>query len=98
MTLGPFRISNTVLGNGYVEVIPDEEILRVRNRQRRWGMEGFAVVVPVAVEAKKGDDGKTEFVFAERLGRFGWKCQEASLLNFSAGAYVTEMGITSPLQ
>jgi CxxC motif-containing protein (DUF1111 family) len=93
-----FRISNTVLGNGYVEVLPDEEILKVRNRQRRWGMEGFAVVVPVAVEAKKGDDGAIAFTFVERIGRYGWKCQEASLLNFSAGAYVTEMGITSPLQ
>ena len=79
-----FRMSNTVLGNGYVEVIPDEEILRIRNEQRKWGMEGFAVVVPVPVEAKKGADGKTEFTFVERIGRFGWKCQEASLLNFSA--------------
>lgn len=93
-----FRVSNTVLGNGFVEVIPDHEIIRVRNGQRRWGMEGFAVVVPVPVEAKQGDDGKTEFVFVERVGRFGWKCQEASLLNFSAGAYVTEMGVTSPMQ
>jgi CxxC motif-containing protein (DUF1111 family) len=93
------RMSNTVLGNGFVEVIPDEEILRTRNAQRRWHMEGFAVVVPVPVTAKVGADGKTtEFGFVERLGRFGWKCQEASLLNFSAGAYVTEMGITNPLQ
>ncbi len=93
-----FRLSNTILGNGFVEVIPDHELLRVRNGQRHWGMEGFAVVVPVPVEAKTGDDGKTEFVFVERIGRFGWKCQEASLLNFSAGAYVTEMGVTSPMQ
>jgi len=62
-------------------------------------MEGFAVVVPVPVGAKKGADGKTtEFAFGERIGRFGRKCQEASLLNFSAGAYVTEMGITNPMQ
>ena len=93
------RMSNTILGNGYVEVIPDQDILKVRNGQRRWGMEGFAVVVPVVVEAKKAADGKsTEFIYHERLGRFGWKCQEASLLNFSAGAYVTEMGVTSPMQ
>ena len=33
---------------------------------------------PSPVEAKVGADGKTtEFVFVERLGRFGWKCQEA---------------------
>jgi CxxC motif-containing protein (DUF1111 family) len=93
-----FRMSNSILGNGYVEVIPDEDILKVRDGQYRWGMQGFAVVVPVAVEARKGADGKTEFISYERIGRFGWKCQEASLLNFSAGAYITEMGITNPMQ
>jgi CxxC motif-containing protein (DUF1111 family) len=93
-----FRMSNTVLGGGFVEMLSDKELLRVRNEQRRWGMEGFAVVVPVPVEARKGADGTTEFVTVERIGRFGWKCQEASLLNFSAGAYINEVGITSPLQ
>jgi CxxC motif-containing protein (DUF1111 family) len=93
------RMSNTILGNGFVEVIPDEDLLKIRDAQRRWNMEGFAVVVPVPVAAKPGSDGKTtEFTFVERIGRFGWKCQEASLLSFSAGAYVTEMGITNPLQ
>jgi CxxC motif-containing protein (DUF1111 family) len=33
-----------------------------------------------------------------RLGRFGWKNQHASLVSFSADAYLNEMGITSPLQ
>ena len=92
------RMSNTVLGNGYVEVLTDEEIFSVRDKQRHWGMEGFAVVVPVPVEAKKTGDNTIEATFVERIGRFGWKCQEASLLNFSAGAYVTEMGVTSPMQ
>jgi CxxC motif-containing protein (DUF1111 family) len=32
-----------------------------------------------------------------RIGRFGWKCQHASLLSFSADAYLNEIGITSPL-
>jgi CxxC motif-containing protein (DUF1111 family) len=97
-TVRTFRMSNTVLGSGFVEVIPDEELLRIRDGQRRWGMEGFAVVVPVPIGAKKAADGKTEFTFVERLGRYGWKCQEASLLSFSAGAYITEMGITNPMQ
>jgi CxxC motif-containing protein (DUF1111 family) len=92
------RMSNTVLGNGFVEVITDEEILRVREGQKKWHMEGFAVVVPVPVEAMQTGDNTIEPTFVERIGRFGWKCQEASLLSFSAGAYVTEMGITSPLQ
>ena len=33
-----------------------------------------------------------------RIGRFGHKGQQASLLSFSADAYLNEMGITSPLQ
>jgi CxxC motif-containing protein (DUF1111 family) len=32
-----------------------------------------------------------------RVGRFGWKNQHASLLSFSADAYLNEMGITSRL-
>src|SRR2546423_10369289 len=32
-----------------------------------------------------------------RIGRFGWKDQHASLLSFSADAYLNEMGITSRL-
>ena len=33
-----------------------------------------------------------------RAGRFGWKNQQASLLSFSADAYVNEQGVTSRLQ
>jgi CxxC motif-containing protein (DUF1111 family) len=91
------RMSNTILGDGFVEVIPDEDILKVRSKQPP-GLKGLAIAVPVAVRGKKGDDGQFTFEFVERIGRFGWKCQEASLLNFSAGAYLNEMGITSPLQ
>src|SRR5256885_8211377 len=32
------------------------------------------------------------------VGRFGWKDQHASLLSFSADAYLNEMGITNRLQ
>jgi CxxC motif-containing protein (DUF1111 family) len=91
------RMSTNTLGNGFVEVIPDVVILAVRATQPE-GMKGLPVAVPVAVGATKGPDGEPEFEFVERLGRFGWKCQEASLINFSAGAYLNEMGITSPLQ
>src|SRR5207237_903055 len=47
---------------------------------------GHAVRVPI-VEAP----GTT------RVGRFGWKDQQASLLSFSGDAYLNEMGITSRL-
>jgi CxxC motif-containing protein (DUF1111 family) len=90
------RMSTNILGNGFVEVIPDEDILKVRAAQPK-GMKGLPVAVPVVVSGSKADGDEIEFVFVERLGRFGWKCQEASLVNFSAGAYLNEMGITNPL-
>jgi CxxC motif-containing protein (DUF1111 family) len=33
----------------------------------------------------------------KRVGRFGWKDQHASLVSFSADAYLNEVGVTSPL-
>jgi CxxC motif-containing protein (DUF1111 family) len=90
------RMSTNTLGNGFVEVIPDEEILQIR-RQQPEGLKGLPVLVPVVVRGKKGADSEFEFEFVERIGRFGWKCQEASLVNFSAGAYLNEIGITNPL-
>jgi CxxC motif-containing protein (DUF1111 family) len=62
-------------------------------------MQGLPIIVPVAVAVETVADGEPdEFKFVLRIGRFGWKAQEASLLNFSANAYLNEMGITSPLQ
>ncbi|HKV10679.1 MAG TPA: di-heme oxidoredictase family protein [Thermoanaerobaculia bacterium] len=81
-----FRSSLNTLGDGFVEAIPDSEFTRIRNAQPS-GMKGQIINVPV-LEAP----GVT------RIGRFGWKNQHASLLSFSADAYLNEMGITSPLQ
>ena len=49
-------------------------------------MRGSAVIVPV-LEADN----------RRRIGRFGWKNQQASLLSFAGDAYLNEMGITNPL-
>jgi CxxC motif-containing protein (DUF1111 family) len=95
-TVRTLRMSNTLLGNGYIEVIPDCDILEYRKTiQKPLAMEGFIMPVQVATGPDPKNPGK--FLFAERVGRFGWKSQEASLMNFSGGAYVTEMGITNPL-
>jgi CxxC motif-containing protein (DUF1111 family) len=80
-----FRISTNTLGNGFVECIADATLLAIRDGQPA-GMQGTALMVPV-LEAQ----GRP------RIGRFGWKCQHASLESFSADAYLNEMGITSPL-
>lgn len=86
-----FRISLNVLGDGFVEAVDDttlQGIARDQCRSSTYGkICGQALLVPV-VEAP----GTT------RVGRFGWKDQQASLLSFAADAYINEMGITSRLQ
>lgn len=85
-----FRISLSVLGDGFVEAVDDTTLLGIAHEQCRAShgkICGQALLVPV-IEAPG----------ATRVGRFGWKDQQASLLSFSADAYLNEMGITSRLQ
>jgi CxxC motif-containing protein (DUF1111 family) len=81
-----FRTSLNTLGDGFVECIDDMTLIAIAARQPA-GMRGQIVMVPVLES-----DGRV------RVGRFGWKNQQASLVSFSADAYLNEMGITSPLQ
>ncbi len=84
-----FRTSLNVLGDGFVEAIADETLMEIaRNQPRQSGgaIAGQVIQVPV-LEAP----GIT------RVGRFGWKNQHASLLSFSADAYLNERGITNRL-
>jgi CxxC motif-containing protein (DUF1111 family) len=78
-----FRATNNVLGLGFVEAIANDTLVAIRFNQPA-GFVGTIVNVPV-VEAT----GTT------RIGRFGWKDQQASLLSFSGDAYLNEMGITN---
>lgn len=87
------RMTTNVLGNGYIECVADEDIFKIQAAQPE-SMQGAIVLDPAPVAPKNGGG----FDYVERIGRFGWKCQDASLLAFSAGAYLNEMGITSPLQ
>jgi CxxC motif-containing protein (DUF1111 family) len=80
------RGSSSVLGEGFVEAIADSTLQDIANKQP-FAQRGTIVKVPV------GEAGG-----ALRIGRFGWKDQHASLVSFSADAYLNEMGITSPLQ
>lgn len=75
------RLSLSVLGDGFIEAVPDSTLLAIAARNH-----GEAIEVPV-LEA----NGITE------VGRFGWKDQHASLLSFSGDAYVNEMGVTNAL-
>ena len=89
-TIRTFRISLSILGDGFVEAIADQTLLDLSRQQCKSShgkICGQILYVPI-VEAP----GKMG------VGRFGWKDQHASLLSFAGDAYLNEMGITNTLQ
>jgi len=89
-TIRTFRLSVNLLGDGFVEAVPDQTFIDLAARQCKSSHHkicGQILEVPI-VEAP----GQMS------VGRFGWKDQHASLLSFSADAYLNEMGITNRLQ
>jgi CxxC motif-containing protein (DUF1111 family) len=81
-----FRGSQSLYGDGFVEAIGNSTLREIAAAQPS-AMRGQIINVPVL-----------ERPGALRIGRFGWKGQQASLVSFAADAYLNEMGITSPLQ
>jgi len=82
-TVTTFRTSLNTLGDGFVEAIGSSTLQANVNAQPA-GQRG--TLISVAVFESNG---------GTRIGRFGWKDQQASLVSFSADAYLNEMGITS---
>jgi len=85
-----FRVSLNLLGDGFVEAVPDQtfvDLARDQCKKNHNKICGQVLYVPI-LEAP-GQTG---------VGRFGWKDQHASLLSFSADAYLNEMGISNRLQ
>jgi CxxC motif-containing protein (DUF1111 family) len=80
-----FRASLSILGLGFVEAIDSNTIAAIAQSQSP-AIRGQLIQVPVL-----------EAGGATRVGRFGWKNQQASLLSFSADAYSNEMGISTPM-
>jgi CxxC motif-containing protein (DUF1111 family) len=79
------RLTLSTTGDGFVECIDSNTLVAISNNQPS-GQRGTVIQVPVL-----------ESGGATRVGRFGWKNQNASLLSFSADAYLNEMGITNRL-
>ena len=77
------RTTPSVLGFGLLEAVPDAQILAL-----------------AAFNNRKGDgiSGRPNRTADGRLGRFGRKAQFATLREFNAGAFLNEMGLTSPTQ
>jgi CxxC motif-containing protein (DUF1111 family) len=80
------RSTISVLGDGFVEAIANDTLQEIAARQPS-AQRGQIINVPVLERPN-----------TTRIGRFGHKGQQASLVSFSADAYLNEMGITSPLQ
>jgi len=83
------RVSVSMLGDGYVEAVPDallEAIARWQCGQPELGVCGTAMRVPVL-----------EAPGTVNVGRFGWKAEHASVPSFAADAFLNEMGVTTAL-
>jgi CxxC motif-containing protein (DUF1111 family) len=81
------RVPVPVFGAGLVEAIPDETIQALEDPFDRDGngVRGRAALVDDVATGRR------------RVGRFGWKAQQATLLAFAGDAYRNEMGITNDL-
>ena len=83
------RMSLSVLGDGFVEAIDDSTLQRIAAQQPLLSNgRVHGELIQVMVLAAPGQS---------RAGRFGWKDQHASLLSFSADAYLNEQGVTTRL-
>ncbi len=81
------RVPIPLFGAGLVEAIPDEALTALDDAddRDRDGISGRAAIITDIAT------GHT------RVGRFGWKAQQATLLAFAGDAYRNEMGITNDL-
>lgn len=86
ISLSP-RIANPMIGLGLVEAIHPDDILALADPldKNKDGISGKAAFT------KDSQTGEM------RLGRFGWKAQEPNIKQQSAGAFATDIGISTPL-
>jgi CxxC motif-containing protein (DUF1111 family) len=77
------RNAPDLYGKGLIDALPDS-VIATGAVPKADGVQG-------RVHWVKGLDGK------ERVGRFGWKADTATLKQFVADAFRNELGITSPL-
>ena len=79
------RLATPLFGAGLIEAIPDAEIELNARRPQPDGVRGRALKITDVASGQP------------RVGRFGWKAQQATLLSFAGDAYLNEMGVTSRL-
>lgn len=81
------RVGQHIIGMGLLEAIPEKDIIANADPEDKNndGISGRANYVWDAVEGKKS------------LGRFGWKANQPSVKQQTAGAFLGDIGITTSL-
>jgi CxxC motif-containing protein (DUF1111 family) len=94
------RLGPPLLGRGYIEAILDSEIERVAAEQatRTDGIQGRINRVTYASEPNVDRSFHTLAKGDEAIGRFGLKARAATIDDFVADAFQSDMGITTPLR
>jgi CxxC motif-containing protein (DUF1111 family) len=81
------HISIPLFGMGLIEAIPDETLLALEDPDDR-NQDGIRGRAARIVDIVTGQ---------QRIGRFGWKAEQATVIAFAAQALHNEMGITNDL-
>ncbi len=84
-TLISLRNTPVVYGMGYLDAVPEADILAIAAAQKSQGLNGRPNYVT--------DDATGKLL----LGRFGWKANQPTLRQQVAAAHIGDMGITSSL-
>jgi hypothetical protein len=90
------RVSISLLGDGYIEAIADEDIESNADAQRlsKTGVRGDVVPAPVL---ESGGSVGAPIRPQTRPGRFGWKSQHGSLVSACADSLRNELGVRNGL-
>ena len=86
MLISP-RVANQMIGLGLLEAVPEADILALADPDDRDG-NGISGRPNQVWDAAAG---------RVALGRFGWKANEPTVAQQSAGAFLGDIGITTPL-
>jgi len=85
-TITAERRTTPLFGLGLVDAVPDSTFYAIAYEEK-FHPDGIAGLVSVVTKIATGK---------QAVGKFGWKCQNPSLFQFSGDAYINEMGITNP--
>ena len=98
------RHTPAVWGFGYIDAVPDKRILSWAGKKPwkrpgvvgipNWGveMEGLRDALDITIDPVT----RTRPAGPARVGRFGWKSQTATLMQFSMEPFNVELGVSTP--